>query len=216
VANDIDSAKYGIDTHGSIQGAVIGDNNTVTLIYQSGAQRSVPFLAPSPAHDHSIVGHEQLLKDLKASLFAGKSQALVVLPGVGNTTLAIEAAKDKKVLQHFPDGVLWVSLGRRPDVLAELKGWARALAVSENDLAKINTKEDACNCDQRDRGTPHAAGGGRRVAILCGRHLPAGRELRAHRNLAHARGRNRLRRETDQGTRTGQHGKSRPTKGIRP
>lgn len=143
MANDTASAKYAIDTHGTVQGAVIGDNNTVTLIYQSGEQRIVPFMAPSLPPDHAIVGHERILNDLKASLFAGEHQALVVLPGVGKTTLAIEAASDKEVLQHFPDGVLWVSLGRRPDALAELKGWARALGVEDKDMARIHTEEEA-------------------------------------------------------------------------
>lgn len=157
MANDSASAKYDIDTHGPVQGAVIGDNNTVTLIYQNGEQRSVPFLAPSSPPDHAIVGQEQVLNDLKASLFAGEHRALVLLPGVGKTTLAIQAAKDKEVLQHFPDGVLWVSLGRRPDVLAELKDWARALGVKG--LAQIHTVEEA-------RKTVANAIGARRMLLV--------------------------------------------------
>lgn len=155
MANDSDSAKFNIETHGPVQGAVIGDNNTVTLVYQSGAQRIVPFMAPPLPLDHAIVGHEQLLNDLKASLFAGEHQALVVLPGVGKTTLAIEVASDKEVLQHFPDGVLWVSLGRRPDVLAELKNWARALGVEDKGMAQIHSEEEARTTVSSAIGTRH-------------------------------------------------------------
>ena len=84
----------------------------------------------------------------------------MVLPGVGETTLAIEAAKDMEVLQHFPDGVLWVSLGRKPDVLAELKGWVRALGVSEKDLAQIHSVKDARNI------TANAIGGRRLLLVV--------------------------------------------------
>ena len=45
-----------------------------------GKERTVPFLAPSLPSDHSIIGHEQLLNELKAALFTGKGQSLVVLP----------------------------------------------------------------------------------------------------------------------------------------
>ena len=91
---------------GPVQGPTIGDNNKVdnyfdnrTIVLQvDGKERSVPFLAPSLPSDYTIVGHEQMLSELKAALFTGKGQALVVLPGVGKTTLAIEAANDKEVL----------------------------------------------------------------------------------------------------------------------
>ncbi|MEO8417859.1 MAG: NB-ARC domain-containing protein [Methylophilaceae bacterium] len=129
---------------GPVQGPTIGDNNKVDnyfdnrtmIIHVDGKERTVPYLVPCLPSDHSIVGHEQLLSELKAALFTGKSQSLVVLPGVGKTTLAIEAANDKEVLEHFPDGVLWASLGHHPDILGELKRWAWALDVDNEKLAQ--------------------------------------------------------------------------------
>jgi tetratricopeptide (TPR) repeat protein len=134
---------------GPVQGPTIGDNNKVDnyfdnrtiVLHVDGNERSVPFLAPCLPSDYSIVGHEQMLNELKGALFTGKSQALVVLPGVGKTTLAIEAANDKEVLAHFPDGVLWASLGRHPDILGELKRWAWALDVDKEKLAQVQSVE---------------------------------------------------------------------------
>lgn len=126
-----------------IQGLVQGDNNTVTLVYQSGEQRTVPFLAPPLPLDHSIVGHEELLKQVKAGLMAGKSQVLVVLPGVGKTTLAVEVANAPDIIRHFSDGVLWASLGHQPECLSELKRWARALGMEEEELAALGSAAQA-------------------------------------------------------------------------
>lgn len=130
---------------GPAQGTTIGDNNKVDNYFDNrtivNKERTVPFLAPCLPTDHSIVGHGQLLNDLKAALFTGKSQSLVVLPGVGKTTLAIEAASDKEVSEHFPDGVLWASLGRNPDILGELKRWAWALDVDKEKLAQVQSIE---------------------------------------------------------------------------
>lgn len=134
---------------GPVQGPTIGDNNKVdnyfdnrtVVIHVDGNERTVPFLAPSLPSDYSIVGHEQLLNELKAALFTGNDHSLVVLPGVGKTTLAIEAANDQEVLEHFPDGVLWASLGRHPDIPGELKRWAWALDVDKEMLAQVQSVE---------------------------------------------------------------------------
>ncbi len=46
--------------------------------------------------------------------------------GIGKTVLAAELTRDPGTLDHFPDGVFWLSLGQRPDVLGaqrQLAGW---------------------------------------------------------------------------------------------
>lgn len=151
VAMNLDAADgMRIALKGAVHGSTIGDSNKVDnyfdnrsiVIHVGGKDCTVPFLAPSLPSDHAIIGHEQLLKELKAALFTGKGQSLVVLPGVGKTTLAIEAANDHEVLEHFADGVLWASLGRHPDILGELKRWAWALAVTKDRLAQIQSLEE--------------------------------------------------------------------------
>jgi hypothetical protein len=138
-----------ITFEGPAQGPTIGDNNKVDNYFDNrtivthvdGKEFTVPFLAPCLPMDHSIVGHEQLLDELKNALFTTNNHSLVVLPGVGKTTLAIEVANDEKVTRHFPDGVLWASLGHNPDTLGELKRWARALNVDKKTLAQVQSVE---------------------------------------------------------------------------
>ncbi len=150
-----------------VQGATVGDNakvdnyfdNRTLVIRVDGQERTVPFLAPALPADHAIVGHEQLRAELKAALFAGRDQSLIVLPGVGKTTLAIETANDPEVQAHFPDGLLWASLGRCPDVLGELKRWAWALAVDQQILAQVHSVPQA-------RDVVSAAIGQRRMLLV--------------------------------------------------
>src|SRR5712691_1070902 len=140
----IDNPKYEPHFYGSVQGVVIGDNNTITFIFQSGEQYTVPFLAP-PRPPYYLTGRDNLLHKLKQQLLTGNNLALSALnglPGVGKTALAIELAHDRDVLKHFHDGVLWAGLGRQSDVLAALSTWSRALGGSSDEIAKLTTVED--------------------------------------------------------------------------
>ena len=49
------------------------------------------------------------------------------LGGVGKSTLAADLARTVDFLARFPDGVLWATLGQRPDLLPLLGGWVQAL-----------------------------------------------------------------------------------------
>ncbi len=85
----------------------------------------IPFLAP-PRPPYYLVGRDPLLRTLKQQLLAPDSlgvYALNGLPGVGKTALAIELAYDNDIRAHFCDGVLWVGLGREPNVLMHLSHW---------------------------------------------------------------------------------------------
>ena len=90
---------------------------------------------PLPAT--KIIGREDALADLKARLSkqsAGAAQVLTAIrgwPGIGKTTMAQLLAHDQEIAQAFPDGVLWVSLGQKPDVIQEMAAWGRALGTDE-------------------------------------------------------------------------------------
>ena len=62
-------------------------------------------------------------------------------PGVGKTTFVSALAHDPEVSTAFPDGVLWASVGERPDPLAELTLWSRRLSGGVTEGPK--TLEDA-------------------------------------------------------------------------
>ena len=138
------SAKYEPHFYGPVQGVVIGDNNTVTIIFQSGEKYTAPFLAP-PSPPYKLVGRDELLNDLKKRILGGKDLTLCALngiPGVGKTALGIALANDKEVLTHYPDGVLWAGLGREPNVLNMLGKWGIALGIPTNEMSKLLTEED--------------------------------------------------------------------------
>lgn len=120
-----------------------------------------PFLAP-PHPIYSLVGRETLLEGLKQRLFAGGQllfSAIIGLPGVGKTALAIELAHDPEVLAHFADGVLWAGLGRRPDIFTLLGLWGTALDIPAGDLSRLSTVEQRAH-------RVHTAIGGRRMLLV--------------------------------------------------
>jgi hypothetical protein len=46
---------------------------------------------------------------------------------VGKSTVAAALAYDVETLQRFPDGILWVSLGLKPNLMSTVAAWGRAL-----------------------------------------------------------------------------------------
>ena len=49
------------------------------------------------------------------------------MPGSGKSVLAKNLALDAEVLARFSDGVLWVTVGQAPDLLASLNLWIAQL-----------------------------------------------------------------------------------------
>lgn len=137
------TSKFKVTNRGDVQGVVIGDGNTVTLIFQNNENRDIPFLAPH-LPSYNLVGRESILQELKQKLFMGGSLALTALnglPGVGKTAIAIALANDGDVLAHFHDGVLWAGVGREADVLSHLGTWGAVLGISPEEMSKLTTSE---------------------------------------------------------------------------
>ncbi|NEO75121.1 MAG: hypothetical protein F6J99_02125 [Moorea sp. SIO4G3] len=104
----------------------------------------VPFQAPPlPAH---FIQRPEVSQSLKQSLLSeqtAKTGTLVVsaiygLGGIGKSTLAAAIAHDREVQTHFPDGILWATLGQQPDLLSFLSSWIQALG--DHDYKPTNTK----------------------------------------------------------------------------
>ncbi|MBI5651473.1 MAG: DUF4062 domain-containing protein [Chloroflexi bacterium] len=112
-----------------------------TFAFRAGSAPPLPTL---------IIGRDNVIADLKSRLgvaATGKPAAVQVLtairgwPGVGKTTIAAALAHDPDIAKTFPDGILWVSLGTKPNLLSELASWGRALGT--DDLLRAKSVEEA-------------------------------------------------------------------------
>lgn len=85
-----------------------------------------------------VIGREDSLADVRRLLRpddAGQEGLNLTVvrgwPGVGKTTLVGVVGRDPEVLREFPEGVLWTSLERRPELMSKLAEWGRALGTDE-------------------------------------------------------------------------------------
>ena len=62
-------------------------------------------------------------------------------PGVGKSTFVSMLAHDSVIVNQFPDGVLWASLGEEPNLLTKLAAWGQALGT--NDVANAKSLDEA-------------------------------------------------------------------------
>lgn len=85
-----------------------------------------------------LVGRDELLYNIKRQLYNGETVAYTAihgLPGVGKTALALTLAHDQELREHFPDEILWVSLGPKPDVLGLLGRWGVHLGIAPAEIS---------------------------------------------------------------------------------
>lgn len=64
-------------------------------------------------------------------------------PGIGKTTLAAVIGHDRDMCERFADGILWVSLGQRPNHLSKLASWGRALSIVQVERAADESEASA-------------------------------------------------------------------------
>lgn len=106
-----------------------------------------PGIAP-PLPGLMVVGREGSLADLKTLLQSKSTKHEQVgptvvrgWPGVGKTTLVGVLGRDPEILKAFPDGVLWTSLERKPELMTKLADWGRVLGT--DDLLRTPTADEA-------------------------------------------------------------------------
>jgi DNA-binding SARP family transcriptional activator len=102
---------------------------------------AAPVSGIMPPMPSLVVGREDALREIKRRLGIGGAEmrAITVIqgwPGVGKSTTVSMMAHDPEIASHFPDGVLWASLGENPDISGEMTAWADALKLSEPGRAR--------------------------------------------------------------------------------
>jgi len=82
-----------------------------------------------------MIGREDVVREIKQRLGIGGEQRPVTViqgwPGVGKSTVVAMLAHDRDIVERYPDGVLWVSLGEAPSLISGISIWADALGLSE-------------------------------------------------------------------------------------
>jgi len=113
------------------------------MLIKQSVQRVHAQAPKPPAH---FVPRPEVTDGLKKQLLDGTSSLVISaihgLGGIGKSTLAALLAHDPEIKAHFTDGVLWVTLGQDPNLLALLTDWIQA--VGDYDF-KPTTSEIASN-----------------------------------------------------------------------
>ncbi|MBE0689755.1 MAG: hypothetical protein IH587_06490 [Anaerolineae bacterium] len=113
--------------------------STGTLTPGKGQASGRPHVSVMPPLPSLVVGREDVLSDLKARIGIPEpesKQSVTVIqgwPGVGKSTTVAALAHDLDVAQAYPDGILWASLGEKPNLLGELMTWTEALHLVSPD-----------------------------------------------------------------------------------
>jgi WD40 repeat protein len=104
----------------------------VNFLKSDREPKRVAFMAPDLPE--GFIQRPRKLEQLIAQLVDAKRENPVAITsalqgagGYGKTTLAIAVCHDNRVLDAFDDGILWVTLGQNPNVLAELTKLYKAL-----------------------------------------------------------------------------------------
>jgi hypothetical protein len=92
-----------------------------------------------------FIGRDEVVAELRQRLLPSMNKGNVQLvtavrgwPGVGKTTVAAAMAHDQVLADAFPDGLLWASIGQKPDLIGQLDIWARELGGTLLERQKLS------------------------------------------------------------------------------
>ena len=87
-----------------------------------------------PSVPDDLIGRDEDNNNLYATLLSDKqSIAIIGLPGVGKSALVASVVNNPYLHVIFPDGVLWVTLGKNPDIPEKLNTWCDTLNITPAD-----------------------------------------------------------------------------------
>ncbi len=144
---NLNASTGAVGVGGDVQG-----NVTVTNITRVDAPSS-PLRSTPPAPPAHFTGREEYIARFTQLLTQGESVAITALHGmggIGKTSLAQKLAEqlqgrgDPGGRPYFPGGVLWWSIGPKPDVFTALDVWARH-ADPRSDLSALSDASARAN-----------------------------------------------------------------------
>ncbi|MEM8860195.1 MAG: NB-ARC domain-containing protein, partial [Chloroflexota bacterium] len=116
--------------------ARLARNQSQDAVRQEAEYRS--FLPPS-LPKHPLVARDQLAQSITNSLVSDPQLplALIGLPGVGKTTFVSMLLEQTELVEHFPDGFVWISLGQDFDLTAAIGHLAAYVGVPETQIRSL-------------------------------------------------------------------------------
>ncbi|MEU1183848.1 NB-ARC domain-containing protein [Streptomyces sp. NPDC005820] len=155
------SARYNSDTGWMRDSVWVARTEHLAPLLKGIADITVAARAPArvsgyvPRLPRNFVPRSEDVATLVDTLLSMSGEPVVVhgMPGIGKTVLAAAVARDQRVRESFPDGVLWVTLGRERDIThsqadlaGELGDGDRAFAEPEQGTARLRTLLAARSC----------------------------------------------------------------------
>jgi tetratricopeptide (TPR) repeat protein len=99
-------------------------------------------LLPPPYPKPVLVGRDQVVQQVREALLAQDPtgpRALQGMPGVGKTAIALAVAFDDVIRVRFNQDVIWVQLGRQPDLLGLLGEIGGRLGIAGSEIAELTS-----------------------------------------------------------------------------
>jgi len=99
-----------------------------------------PSIPPLPTPTTGLVGRAEILNKVRSWLCSHRDAlALQGMYGVGKTALAITLAHDYTIRRHYNNGVLWVGIGPRPNLVGLLSRWGTMLGIPSHETVNLTT-----------------------------------------------------------------------------
>lgn len=94
-----------------------------------------------PPHPKGVIGRKDDLQRLKQQIgITGDDPTPMTIVtgtlGVGKSMLLASLAHDNDIESRYPDGVLWVRLGNKPDLKQELMDWATVFGIDTQHIGE--------------------------------------------------------------------------------
>jgi len=139
-----DESKFEAAMHSLVLGLTGNGAGRLAADREPGeaAARPARLLLPPPHPKPELVGRDKVIQHMREVLLAPERSGLLALqgmPGAGKTAIALAIAFDEAVIDRFHHDVLWVPLGREPDLLRLLGMIADKLGIAASELAELTT-----------------------------------------------------------------------------
>lgn len=100
-----------------------------------------PSLRPVPVPTHTLVGIAETRAQARTALLDGQSLTLLGASGAGKSVLAAELAADEEVRRIFNGNIVWLAMGKTPNLFDLIGAWLAAFGEDSEALGNLTSLE---------------------------------------------------------------------------